>query len=507
AQTGSQVYTITATNSGGSATATITLIFNTAPTDITLSATSIAENNAANATVGTMSSTDADAGDTHTYTLVSGTGNTDNAAFNISGNSLRVNNALDFEIKSSYSIRIRTTDAGGLSFEKVFTVTVSNVNEAPSDIALNANTIAENNAANATLGTLSSTDIDAGDTHTYTLVSGTGSTDNAAFNISGNILRASNSFNFEAKSSYSIRVRTTDAGGLSFEKVFTVTVSNVNEAPTNINSTQLAIYENNTANATVSNLSSIDPDAGDTHTYTLVSGVGSTDNSSFSIVNNQLRAAVVFKFKDKSSYSIRIRTTDAGGLTFEKTFTISIIESPVASGTGNLPGTNQITASSNDVTISKGYSSQLNVAGPGLVTYSWSPSIGLSATNVANPIASPSQTTVYTVTVTNAAGLTTVLYVTVNVVEDYNVTPTNIITPNGDGINDYWVVDNLDSYPDNEVQIFDKAGRILYQVKNYQNNWDGTINSNLLAEGTYYYVINFGSGKKIKKGYITIIRD
>jgi gliding motility-associated-like protein len=87
------------------------------------------------------------------------------------------------------------------------------------------------------------------------------------------------------------------------------------------------------------------------------------------------------------------------------------------------------------------------------------------------------------------------------------VTPTNIITPNGDGINDYWVIENLDSYPDNEVQIFDKAGRILYQVKNYQNNWDGTINSNLLAEGTYYYVISFGSGKKIKKGYITIIRD
>jgi gliding motility-associated-like protein len=402
---------------------------------------------------------------------------------------------------------VRTTDAGGLSFEKVFTVTVNNVNEAPSDIALSANTIAENNAANATVGTMSSTDADAGDTHTYTLVSGTGSTDNAAFNISGNSLRVNNTLDFEAKSSYSIRVRATDAGGLSFEKVFAISVSNVNEAPTNINSTQLAIYENNTANATVSNLSSIDPDAGDTHTYTLVSGAGSADNNSFSIVNNQLRAAVVFKFKDKSSYSIRIRTTDAGGLSFEKTFTISIIESPVASGTGNLPGTNQITASSNDVTISKGYSSQLNVAGPGLVTYSWSPSIGLSATNVANPIASPSQTTVYTVTVTNAAGLTTVLYVTVNVVEDYNVTPTNILTPNGDGINDYWVIDNLDSYPDNEVQIFDKAGRILYQVKNYQNNWDGTINSNLLAEGTYYYVINFGSGKKIKKGYITIIRD
>jgi gliding motility-associated-like protein len=416
-------------------------------------------------------------------------------------------NPTDADANNTYILIIKATDASGNFTTQNITVTVTDVNEAPTDISLSASSIAENNAANATVGTLSSTDPDAGDTHTYSLVSGTGSADNASFNISGNSLRATNALDFETKSSYSIRIRTTDAGGLTFDKVFTVTVTNANEAPTNISSTQLAIYENNTANATVGNLTSTDPDAGDTHTYTLASGTGSTDNSSFDIVNNQLKAAVVFDFDEKNTYSIRIRTTDAGGLSYEKVFTITIIESPIASGTGNLPGTNQITAASNNVTISKGYSSQLNVTGPGLVSYSWSPSTGLSATNVANPVASPSETTVYTVTVTNSSGLSTVLYVTVTVVDDYNVTPNNIITPNGDGINDYWVIDNLDSYPDNEVQIFDKAGRVLYQVKDYQNNWDGTINSNLLAEGTYYYVINFGAGKKIKKGYITIIRD
>jgi hypothetical protein len=102
-----------------------------APTDIALSASSIAENNAVNAVVGTLSSTDATAGDTHTYSLVAGAGDTDNASFNISGASLRAGVAFDFETKSSYSVRVRSTDATGNSFEKAFTVTVSDVNETP----------------------------------------------------------------------------------------------------------------------------------------------------------------------------------------------------------------------------------------------------------------------------------------------------------------------------------------------------------------------------------------
>jgi gliding motility-associated-like protein len=480
---------------------------NEAPTNISLSASSIAENNAVNAIVGSLSSTDPDAGNTHTYTLVSGAGSTDNATFSINGKSLKVNTSLNFEAKSSYSIRIKTTDAGGLSYEKVFAITVTNVNEVPTNIALSTNSIAENNAAGAVVGTLSTSDVDAGDTHTYTLVSGAGSTDNATFSIAGANLKVNNSLNFEAKSSYSILIRTTDAGGLSFEKVFTINVTNVNEAPTNITSSQIAIYEANANGATVSNLSSTDQDAGDTHTYTLVSGAGSTDNASFSISGNQLKANTVFVFKTKSTYSIRLRTTDAGGLTFEKVFTITILESPVATGTGNVLGTSTITAASNNVTISKGYSSQLRVRGTGLVTFSWSPSTSLSSTNVANPIANPTQTTVYAVRVTNTMGLSTTVYVTVNVVEDYNITPNNIITPNGDGVNDKWVIGNLSAYPNNQVSIFDKAGRLIYQESNYQNGWDGTLNGVPLHENTYYFVITFEPGIKPKKGFITLVRD
>ena len=121
---------------------------NSAPTDITLSANTIAENNAVIAIIGNLSTTDADTSDTHTYSLVAGTGDTDNSSFNISDTSLRASAAFDFETKSSYSIRVRTTDSGGATFEKPFTITVTDVVEgstfagaypgkSPTDIAPN----------------------------------------------------------------------------------------------------------------------------------------------------------------------------------------------------------------------------------------------------------------------------------------------------------------------------------------------------------------------------------
>src|SRR5436190_17848218 len=105
-----------------------------------------------------------------------------------------------------------------------------NVNEAPTDIALSASSIAENQPSGTTVGTFSTTDPDAGDTFTYALVAGTGSTDNGSFSITGNTLKTSASFDYETKNSYSIRVRTNDGGTptLNFEKVFTVTDANDN---------------------------------------------------------------------------------------------------------------------------------------------------------------------------------------------------------------------------------------------------------------------------------------
>src|SRR5262249_49192604 len=138
----------------------------------------------------------------------------------------------DFEAKASYTIRVRSTDVGGLSTEKVFTINVSDVNEAPIDITPSINTAAEHEPRSTSGRAFSSTDPDAGDSLTSSLASGPGDADNASFTVDskGN-LRTAAAFDAEAKSSYSIRVRSTDAGGLSTEKVFTISVTDVNEIP------------------------------------------------------------------------------------------------------------------------------------------------------------------------------------------------------------------------------------------------------------------------------------
>ncbi|TAE53821.1 MAG: hypothetical protein EAZ76_00720, partial [Nostocales cyanobacterium] len=100
-------------------------------------------------------------------------------------------------------------------------------NQAPTNLTLSNLNIAENQAIGTVIGNLSTTDTDANNTFTYSLVSGTGATDNALFSIRNNQLRANSSFNFETKNNYSIRVRTTDQNGLSFEKQLTIGVTNV----------------------------------------------------------------------------------------------------------------------------------------------------------------------------------------------------------------------------------------------------------------------------------------
>ena len=139
---------------------------NSAPTDITLSASAIDENVPADSTVGTLSSTDPDAGNTFTYTLVTGTGDTDNASFNISGSSLRITSSPNYEAKSSYSVRVRSSDQGSLTYEKAFTITINNVNEAPINTGLPV--ISGTNKVGGTLSVTSGTWTDAdGDTLTY----------------------------------------------------------------------------------------------------------------------------------------------------------------------------------------------------------------------------------------------------------------------------------------------------------------------------------------------------
>ncbi|WP_077024754.1 beta strand repeat-containing protein [Fuerstiella marisgermanici] len=219
---------------GGFSTAMVSIhVVNTKdpPTLVSLSDSSVDENTPIGTAVGTLSTEDPDVGDTFTYTLAPGSGDTDNASFGISGDQLTISAAPGFETKSSYSVRVRSTDAAGDFVEGVFSVSINDVNEAPTALSLSPSAVDENSPSGTVVGTLVSTDEDAGDSHSYLLVPGTASTHNSLFTIDGNQLKTAFSPDFELQNSYSIRVRSTDSGSLSHEQSLVVSINDINEAP------------------------------------------------------------------------------------------------------------------------------------------------------------------------------------------------------------------------------------------------------------------------------------
>ena len=138
------------------------------------------------------------------------------------------------------------------------------------------------------------------------------------------------------------------------------------------------------------------------------------------------------------------------------------------------------------------------------LTYQWSPAAGLSNANILNPVASPAVNTLYTLTVTSDGGCSAAAQVLISVLK-YPVIP-NAFTPNGDGINDYWDIKYLSSYPGNTVNIFDRYGRKVYTSNGYGTPWDGTYNGTALPTGVYYYIIDPKNGRKPIAGNVTIIR-
>ncbi|WP_018344132.1 T9SS type A sorting domain-containing protein [Cytophaga aurantiaca] len=221
---------------------------NDAPTDLSLSTTSVDENVAANTQIGLFTTTDPDATDHFVYSLIAGTGGEDNASFVIVNDALKIVSSPDRETKSSYTILVRVRDEGNLVYDKAFTITINNVNEAPAALLLSSTSVNENVAANTQIGLFTASDPDAGDSFTYSLLAGSGDDDNASFVIVNDALKIVSSPDYEIKSSYNILVRATDAAGLTFDKAFTIAVLDLPEIPTSTrntsSNTEINLYPN-----------------------------------------------------------------------------------------------------------------------------------------------------------------------------------------------------------------------------------------------------------------------
>ena len=87
-----------------------------------------------------------------------------------------------------------------------------------------------------------------------------------------------------------------------------------------------------------------------------------------------------------------------------------------------------------------------------------------------------------------------------------NVIPAQAFTPNGDGINDSWIIQGIEDYPNNVVRVYNRYGREVFAAKGYQNNWQANFNDNSkkLPPASYYYTIDLGDGSALKNGWIFI---
>ncbi|MFZ4471047.1 MAG: cadherin repeat domain-containing protein, partial [Pirellula sp.] len=305
---------------------------NETPLTIGLNPNTIDENSAIGSYVGSLSTTDTDflTDFVFNYRLVAGAGSTHNNSFTIVNGDVLVDRPIDFETTPVMNIRVRSTDQGGLSVEEILTITIRNVNEAPTVINLSNGSLPENQPAGFEIGTLSNDDPDAGDNLVYSLVTGIGSDDNIMFRIVGDKLQSAVTFDFEARSAYNLRIRATDRGGFFLEQPFTINVTDVNEPPAAVTISNNRIQENLPAGTYIGTVSSTDID-GDSVQIAMVAGPGGEDNSSFQLIGRDLYSTESFDFESKRLLSVLFEATDMQGLATRQILQIAVLntnESP-----------------------------------------------------------------------------------------------------------------------------------------------------------------------------------
>jgi len=138
------------------------------------------------------------------------------------------------------------------------------------------------------------------------------------------------------------------------------------------------------------------------------------------------------------------------------------------------------------------------------LTYEWTPKIGLSAYDILNPTVNAKTSTKYTLKISVSGLCDVVKEIEVIVLDDLKIA--NTFSPNGDGINDVWKLNSLDSFKDATVEVFNRNGQKVFSSVGYAIPFDGTYRNEPLPVGVYYYIINPKNGRKAITGSLTLIK-
>ncbi|PZU92163.1 MAG: hypothetical protein DI527_10535 [Chelatococcus sp.] len=300
--------------------ALIELILARPPDDISLSGDSFAEDAPGGTVIGTALGHDAP-GTIFTYSLADDAG----GRFTIDPLSGVLSTApdavFDHESEPSVAVTIVVSDAGGLTYSETFSLSVSDVNEAPTELTLAGGSVAETAGGGVVVGTVSGIDPDAGETLHYTLIDDAGGrfAIDAATGVVTTVAGAV--FDHETAPTLSLGVRVEDAQGLSLTRSFEIAVADVNEAPTELVLSNSPIPADAAPGTLVGTATGTDPDGGDSLSYRLVDAAGGR----FSIdpASGELRVAAGAVLAP-GSYEVGIEVRDAAGASLTRSFTLAV---------------------------------------------------------------------------------------------------------------------------------------------------------------------------------------
>ncbi|MBA2746343.1 MAG: PKD domain-containing protein [Flavisolibacter sp.] len=138
------------------------------------------------------------------------------------------------------------------------------------------------------------------------------------------------------------------------------------------------------------------------------------------------------------------------------------------------------------------------------LSFLWTPSGDFPNPSLLRPNLQVMQNQTYTLTAIGEGNCTASDTMNVKILK--LITVPNSFSPNGDGINDQWVITNLAEYPGNRVEVYNRYGQIIFQSKGYGQSWDGTYKGSPLPFATYYYIITLNNGFAPVTGSVTIVR-
>jgi len=449
------------------------------------------------------------------YSILSGL-NSD--YFSVSGNSLLIQKLMIADTNKKLKVRIQTDDLSGCTFDSVFTFEVVNSDPPPTGLIPMDSLIFEHSPIGTLSRKLLAKDASPIDSHTFELVTGEGSSGNANFRIEGDKLLVNADMEYSVSSSLPIRIKITDKARNSVEVMTKVLLK---EFVYTIKSSPNVIREHSLIGTIAKQLDIEDLDNSGPYTINLIDGDGSKDNIRYTIKdNNQLIVNSVIEYDTTSIHEVRVSVMNRFTNKIEYKLNVNILEFIYTVGSTENKikehtaiGTVAKIIEVEDVNNSGPYTISL-VSGDGSQdNYRYSISNNQLLVNSDIEYDSAVQHNVR-VAIVNSFGNKIEFKLNVDILETINsnqpLKANNLVTPNADGANDVFEIQNVYLYAGFSLVIMDDNGSIVnqYSATNpYANNWDGISQTGIkLPTGHYYYYMNNANNEHVFEGSIYLMQ-